>query len=94
MLAQVPSGNSNWLNAGREIFPAMLAAIATAQEAVCLETYTWSAGSLAERFRQALLAARQRGARVRVLVDALGSGRGDPQLRAIQRAARPRAQDL
>jgi len=73
MLAQVPSGNSNWLNAGREIFPAMLAAIATAQEAVCLETYTWSAGPLAERFRQALLAARQRGARVRVLVDALGS---------------------
>ncbi len=73
MLAQVPSGNSNWLNAGREIFPAMLAAIATAQEAVCLETYTWSAGSLAERFRQALLDARQRGAGVRVLVDALGS---------------------
>jgi cardiolipin synthase A/B len=62
-----------WLCCGREIFPAMLAAIDAAQGSVCLEIYTYSADSLGERFREALVHARQRGARVRVLVDALGS---------------------
>ena len=51
----------------------MLAAIEAAQESVCLETYIYAADSLGERFREALIRARQRGARVRVLVDALGS---------------------
>ncbi len=55
----------------------MLAAIEAAESSVCLETYTYSAGRLGERFRDALVRARQRGARVRVLFDALGS-RGLP----------------
>jgi len=62
-----------WLSAGRAIFPAMLGAIDAAQESVCLEIYTYSADALGERFLEALVRARQRGARVRVLVDALGS---------------------
>jgi cardiolipin synthase len=62
-----------WLSAGRAIFPAMLAAIDAAQGSVCLEIYTYSADALGERFLEALVRARQRGARVRVLVDALGS---------------------
>jgi cardiolipin synthase len=62
-----------WLCAGDEIFPAMLAAIEAARSSVCLETYIYSAGGLGERFREALVGAQQRGARVRVLVDALGS---------------------
>jgi cardiolipin synthase len=62
-----------WLSAGRAIFPAMLAAIDTAQASVCLEIYTYSADALGERFLEALVRARKRGARVRVLVDALGS---------------------
>jgi cardiolipin synthase len=63
----------NWLCTGDEIFPAMLAAIEEAKTEICLETYTFSAGSPGERFRDALVRARQRGLRVRVLIDALGS---------------------
>ena len=63
----------NWLCTGDEVFPAMLAAIEEAKSEVCLETYTFSEGSPGERFRDALVRARQRGLRVRVLIDALGS---------------------
>ena len=73
VLAEGPTATYNWLCAGQEIFPAMLAAIDAAQQSVCLETYHYSAGPLGRRFREALLRARQRGARVRVLIDALGS---------------------
>lgn len=51
----------------------MLAAIEAARESVCLETYIYAADSVGERFREALIGARQRGTRVRVLVDAFGS---------------------
>lgn len=61
------------MRSGREMFPALLAAIESAQESVCLEVYIYAADYLGERFREALVHARQRGARVRVLVDALGS---------------------
>jgi cardiolipin synthase len=63
----------NWLRTGDEVFPAMLAAIDAARESVCLETYIYAAGPLGERFRAALVRARERGACVRVLVDGLGS---------------------
>ncbi|HLP76908.1 MAG TPA: phospholipase D-like domain-containing protein, partial [Candidatus Paceibacterota bacterium] len=63
----------NWLCAGDAIFSAMLAEIDAAQSSVCLESYTFSAGSPGERFRDALLRAHQRGVRVRVLIDGLGS---------------------
>lgn len=73
MLAEPVAAEWTWLCCGREIFPAMLAAIDAAQESVCLETYIYGADSMGERFREALVRARQRGARVRVLVDAFGS---------------------
>lgn len=63
----------NWLRTGNEIFPAMLDAIAAAERSVCLETYIFSPGPLGERFRAALIRARERGVKVRVLVDAFGS---------------------
>lgn len=63
----------NWLCTGDEIFPAMQAAIDEAKTEVCLETYTFSPGSPGERFRDVLIQARQRGLRVRVLIDGLGS---------------------
>jgi cardiolipin synthase len=62
-----------WLCTGQEIFPAMLAAIGAAQKSVQLETYTYSDGKLGRQFLEALLAAAQRGVRVRVLMDAAGS---------------------
>jgi cardiolipin synthase len=62
-----------WLRAGREIFPPMLAAINAARTSVCLEMYIFAAGYPGEAFREALVRARQRDVRVRVLIDALGS---------------------
>jgi cardiolipin synthase A/B len=63
----------NWLCTGDEIFPAMIAAIEEAKSEVCLETYTFSPGPPGEQFLDALVRARQRRVRVRVLIDALGS---------------------
>lgn len=51
----------------------MLAAINAAQQSVRLETYTYADSPLGLRFLDALVRAAQRGARVRVLVDAIGS---------------------
>ncbi len=73
MLAEPVAAEWTWFSAGEEIFPAMLTAIDAAQQSVCLETYIYAADSLGERFRAALVRAAQRGARVRALVDALGS---------------------
>jgi len=73
MLAAVSGPTFNWLCSGKEVFPAMLSAIEAAVESVCLETYTFSVGPLGERFRDALIRAQQRGVRVRVLIDAVGS---------------------
>jgi len=62
-----------WLATGREVFPAMLGAMAAARKSIQLETYIFSDGRLGRRFLEALLAAARRGVRVRVLVDAAGS---------------------
>jgi cardiolipin synthase len=51
----------------------MLAAITAAKRSVCLETYIYAPGPLGERFREAMVRARQAGAKVQVLIDALGS---------------------
>ncbi len=51
----------------------MLAAIESARESVRLETYIYAGDSIGQRFRDALIKARRRGARVSVLFDALGS---------------------
>ena len=51
----------------------MLAAVEAAQRSICLETYIYSPDSLGEKFRESLIRARERGARVQVLYDALGS---------------------
>src|SRR5208337_3145706 len=62
-----------WLRAGEEIFPAMLAAIDSAAQSVCLEVYTFEDSPLGRQFREALIRACNRGVRVQVLVDAIGS---------------------
>jgi cardiolipin synthase len=51
----------------------MLEAIDAARRSVRLEIYTFSEGALGERFRETLLRAHQRGVKVRVLIDGLGS---------------------
>ncbi len=62
-----------WLFTGREIFPAMLAAITAAQKSIKLETYIYSNGKVGKQFLETLLAAAQRGVHIRVMVDDAGS---------------------
>jgi len=64
---------ARWLPNGAASFAAMAALIGGASTSVCLETYTVKPGEPAEGLIAALLAARARGVRVRVLYDAFGS---------------------
>jgi cardiolipin synthase A/B len=73
MLVEAAGANCNWFCSGPEFFDAMLRAIDAAQESICLETYIFSGGDLGVRFRETLVRARQRSARVQVLIDAFGS---------------------
>jgi len=56
-----------------DAFPAMLATIDHARERVCFETYNYESGKAGEQFTTAFAAAAQRGVRVRLVLDAIGS---------------------
>ena len=60
------------LQNGVEIFPAMLAAIATAERSITFETFIYWSGSIADRFADALAAKARQGVKVHVLIDAVG----------------------
>src|SRR6266705_7004916 len=64
-----------WLRTGAEAFGAMLDAIESARVSIRLETYIYEDGPIGEKFREALVKARQRGVQVQVLIDAFGSVR-------------------
>ena len=70
----LPDGSAfRWLPTGAVGFEAMLSAIAEATRGIQFEMYIFAPGPLGERFREALVAARLRGVRVQVLLDAFGS---------------------
>jgi cardiolipin synthase len=58
---------------GGEIFPAMLAAIESAQSQILLEMYLVESGSLSDYFLQAFCAAARRGVAVYLLLDDFGA---------------------
>ncbi|MBP7147544.1 MAG: hypothetical protein KBD01_08360 [Acidobacteria bacterium] len=62
-----------WHGTGRALLEAQLDAIARARGSVRLEVFTFSDSAVGRRFGEALTAAAERGARVRVLADAIGS---------------------
>jgi cardiolipin synthase len=68
-----PSAPSRWHPTGAKLLAAMRHAIVAAKESVRLEMYIIQDSPLARHFRDALVAAAQRGVRVRVLADAWGS---------------------
>jgi cardiolipin synthase len=75
-LAAMPSDTATgfrWLRTGDEAFAEMLAAIGSARLVVKLESYIYDSSPIGMRFREALVAACQRGVNVRVLIDAFGS---------------------
>src|SRR5215204_2509592 len=67
------SSDFRLLRTGDEALESMLEAIDKARESIRLETYIYHVGATGERFRAALVHACERGVKVRVLVDALGS---------------------
>jgi cardiolipin synthase len=75
------------LRNGVEIFPAMLGAIEAAERTVDLVTFVYWRGDIAHRFADTLAAAARRGCRVRVLLDAVGARKLDPELVAEMEAA-------
>jgi cardiolipin synthase len=64
---------SQWFVGGRNFYPAMLAAIASARSNIELETYIFADDQIGRRFMRALVQALKHGVRVRVLADAYGS---------------------
>lgn len=68
------------LRNGVEIFPAMLGAIDAATKSVDMVTFVYWSGHMADRFAQALSGAASRGCRVRVMIDALGGRKLDPDI--------------
>ena len=60
------------LRNGAEIFPAMLAGIASAKRTITFETFIYWSGNIARMFAAALVAAARRGVKVHVLMDGIG----------------------
>lgn len=65
---------------GEEAYPAMLEAIAKAEDSVCLSSYIFETNRTGKQFAEALIAAAARGLDVRVLVDALGASYSFPRV--------------
>lgn len=61
------------LRNGKQIFPAMLTAVAAAQSSIELATFVYWKGEIAQRFAEALAARARAGVDVRVILDAFGA---------------------
>ena len=72
---------------GKEIFPAMLAAIRAAKRSITFETYIYWSGKVGEEFAAALAERARKGVHVHLLVDWVGSSKMDPALLDQMRAA-------
>ena len=68
------------LNNGDEIFPAMLAAIRSAQRSITFETYIYWSGEIAGEFVRALTERARAGVAVHVMLDWAGSAKMDDEL--------------
>jgi len=63
-MSSLKPGSYKWLYSGDQIFPALLAAIDSAQKTIRFETYTYADDELGRQFREALIKACQRGVSV------------------------------
>lgn len=69
----IPGNRLRLLQSGADFFPALIAAIDSAQHEVHLETYIFNPDTSAEAVQAALIRAAQRGVLVRLMIDAVGS---------------------
>ena len=65
----VPGGDVRIYTFGEDLFADMLADIDAAQDRIYFESYIWKGDAVGERFRQALVAAHERGVSVYVVFD-------------------------
>lgn len=65
----VSGGDMRVYTFGEDLFTDMLADIEAAQERIYFETYIWKGDAVGERFRQALVAAHERGVEVYIVFD-------------------------
>lgn len=78
--AILPGNKIQVLHNGHEIFPAMLAAIRSAQRIITFETYIYWSGEIGREFSQALAERARAGVKVRVTIDWGGSLKMDAAL--------------
>jgi cardiolipin synthase len=69
----LPGNRIELLKNGEEYFPALIAAIDSAEHEVHLETYIFASDATARQVVEALIRAAQRGVAVRVMVDGFGA---------------------
>lgn len=84
--AILPGNKVTALQDGDEIFPDMLAAIASAQRSITFETYIYWSGAVGQQFADALTERARAGVSVLVTVDWLGSVKMDDALLDQMRA--------
>ena len=72
---------------GEQIFPAMLAAIRSAEQSITFETYIYWSGDIGREFADALAERAKAGVKVHVLLDWLGSAKIDESFLDEMRAA-------
>ena len=65
--------NYRLLQGGRELFPALIEAVGAARHSIQLETYIFDVHGAGAVVAQALMRAAERGVKVQVLVDGLGT---------------------
>ncbi len=86
--ADVIGGNRiTVLQNGIEIFPALLAAIASAQHSIHFSTFIYSSGHIPREFADAFSAAAKRGVEIRMVFDKSGSKKVSPELMSQMRKA-------
>ena len=85
--AIVPGNLVKDLQNGKEIFPAMLAAIQAAQKTITFETYIYWSGDIGEKMSEALAERARAGVKVSVMLDWMGSLKMEGQLIDDMKAA-------
>ncbi|HQS18953.1 MAG: cardiolipin synthase [Rhodospirillales bacterium 24-66-33] len=73
-LPSKPGNIVEMMHSGDEAYPRMLEEIGKAKSTIGLCSYIFRADSAGEKFHEALIAAQQRGVKVRVLIDGVGGG--------------------
>jgi cardiolipin synthase len=75
------------LRNGDEIFPAMIAAIRSAQQTITFESYIYWSGDIGRQFGEALAERARAGVRTHVLLDWIGSSKMDEEIIKSMEAA-------